>query len=102
MNAPRKLYRSRSKKMISGVCGGVADYLNMDPTLVRILTVAITLFTGIPIVLYIIALFVVPEEPIGPTGYPSVPGSTDPTWGSAGAPWEQPQPQADPQDRNDR
>ena len=64
-SAPKKLYRSRSKRMIAGVCGGLADYLNMDPTLVRILTVVISLFTGIPVVLYIVALFVVPEEPAG-------------------------------------
>ena len=73
-SAPRKLYRSRSKRMIGGVCGGLADYLNMDPTLVRILTVVIALFTGIPVVLYIVALFVVPEEPTGfpPQAYPPV------------------------------
>ena len=71
---PKKLYRSRSKRMISGVCGGLADYLNMDPTLVRILTVVIALFTGIPIVLYIVAIFVVPEEPadFASQGYPPV------------------------------
>ena len=76
-SAPKKLYRSRSKRMIAGVCGGLADYLNMDPTLVRILTVVISLFTGIPVVLYIVALFVVPEEPAGfpPQGYPPVNGA---------------------------
>ena len=75
-SAPKKLYRSRSKRMIAGVCGGLADYLNMDPTLVRILTVVISLFTGIPVVLYIVALFVVPEEPapFPPQGYPPVNG----------------------------
>ena len=118
-SAPKKLYRSRSKRMIAGVCGGLADYLNMDPTLVRILTVVISLFTGIPVVLYIVALFVVPEEPAGfpPQGYPPVnapQGYDNPyaapapgapvgnaaygqppvqqdaeVWGSAGAPWEQ-------------
>ena len=118
-SAPKKLYRSRSKRMIAGVCGGLADYLNMDPTLVRILTVVISLFTGIPIVLYIVALFVVPEEPapFPPQGYPPVngPQSYDnpyaapapgapygntaygqppvqqdaQVWGPAGAPWEQ-------------
>ena len=55
-SAPKKLYRSRSKRMIAGVCGGLADYLNMDPTLVRILTVVISLFTGVPVVLYIVAI----------------------------------------------
>ncbi len=74
---PKKLLRSKSNRLIGGVCGGVAQYLNMDPTLVRILTVIIALFTGIPVVLYIVALFVVPEEDSGSAGgqsYPPVRG----------------------------
>jgi phage shock protein PspC (stress-responsive transcriptional regulator) len=74
--APKRLERSKSNRVLGGVCAGVANYLNMDPTLVRVLTVVISLFTGVPIVLYIIALFVVPEEgsqPIPPS-YPPVGG----------------------------
>jgi phage shock protein PspC (stress-responsive transcriptional regulator) len=59
---PRKLERSSTNKVFGGVCGGVANYVNMDPTLVRVLTVLISLFTGVPVILYIIALFVIPEE----------------------------------------
>jgi phage shock protein PspC (stress-responsive transcriptional regulator) len=59
---PRKLERSRTNKVLGGVCGGVANYVNMDPTLVRVLTVVISLFTGVPVILYLIALFVIPEE----------------------------------------
>ena len=59
---PRRLERSKSNRILGGVCAGVANYLNMDPTLVRVLTVVISLFTGVPVILYIIALFVVPEE----------------------------------------
>ncbi len=73
---PRKLERSKSNRVLGGVCGGVANYLNMDPTLVRVLTVVISLFTGVPVILYIIALFVIPEEgsqPATPT-YPPVGG----------------------------
>jgi phage shock protein PspC (stress-responsive transcriptional regulator) len=113
---PKKLLRNRNTKMVGGVCAGVADYLNMDVTLVRILTVILSLFTGVPIVLYIVALFVVPEGdgPAAPPTYPGVTPSTDygyradssmpapspgpapqppaadPVWGSTGAPWEQP------------
>lgn len=72
---PRRLVRSTSNRVIGGVCGGVADYLNMDATLVRILTVLISLFTGVPIILYIIALFVVPEDTAGPGGPPPVTGA---------------------------
>ncbi|HEY5785632.1 MAG TPA: PspC domain-containing protein [Microlunatus sp.] len=114
---PRRLMRDPSKKLVGGVCSGLAKYLNMDVTLVRILTVVITLFTGIPIVLYLIALFVMPEERATPPQPPYVngpqPGAYDagfagqshqpPTygapaqppvdqvWGPGGAPWEQPQ-----------
>ena len=73
---PRKLERSKSNRVLGGVCAGVANYLNMDPTLVRVLTVVISLFTGVPVILYIIALFVIPEEgsqPATPT-YPPVGG----------------------------
>jgi phage shock protein PspC (stress-responsive transcriptional regulator) len=74
--APKRLERSKSNRILGGVCAGVANYLNMDPTLVRVLTVVISLFTGVPVILYIIALFVVPEEgsqPAAPT-YPPVGG----------------------------
>ncbi len=62
----RKLTRSRSNKMLGGVCAGVAAYLNMDVTLVRVLTVALSLFTGVPIIAYIVCLIVVPEEDVPP------------------------------------
>lgn len=95
--APKKLERSRSDKFLFGVCGGVARYLDLDPTLVRVLTVLITLFTGAPVIVYLVAVFVMPEERQVPPAYPPV-GSTgswpstepDTVWGPEGAPWEQP------------
>jgi phage shock protein PspC (stress-responsive transcriptional regulator) len=87
---PKRLERSKSNRILGGVCAGVANYLNMDPTLVRVLTVVISLFTGVPVILYIIALFVVPEEgsqPASPT-YPPVSGPQ----GQAGFPTAPPQP----------
>jgi phage shock protein PspC (stress-responsive transcriptional regulator) len=73
---PKRLVRSTSNRVIGGVCGGVADYLNMDATLVRILTVLISLFTGVPVILYIIALFVIPEASTTPTAPPPVTGAS--------------------------
>lgn len=110
---PRKLERSATDRVVSGVCGGVAQYLNLDPTLVRILTVVLTVFTGAPIIVYLIALLVMPEAPRagGPPQRPyavrppsSAPGpwprarSTEDQviWGNEGAPWEQPQPATPP------
>jgi len=87
---PKRLERSKSNRILGGVCAGVANYLNMDPTLVRVLTVVISLFTGVPVILYIIALFVVPEEgsqPASPT-YPPVSG---PQGQAAGHPTTPPQ-----------
>jgi phage shock protein PspC (stress-responsive transcriptional regulator) len=92
---PKRLERSKSNRILGGVCAGVANYLNMDPTLVRVLTVVISLFTGVPVILYIIALFVVPEEgsqPVSPT-YPPVSGPQGQATGFPTAPPQQaPQP----------
>ena len=84
---PRQLRRSRTDRYIGGVCGGVANYLNMDATLVRILTVVITLFTGVPVILYLVALFLMPEEDVAPRAPVGQVG--DPVWGAGGPPWAQ-------------
>lgn len=61
---PKRLYRSRSNRMIAGVCAGIADYFGIDPTLVRLLVVFLTFAGGSGILAYIIAAIVIPEEPI--------------------------------------
>ena len=59
----RRLYRSRSRK-IAGVCGGLADYFDIDPTLVRLIAILILVFTGfIPmLIVYLLAWMIIPEE----------------------------------------
>lgn len=84
---PKALRRSRTDRYVGGVCGGVAAYLNMDPTLVRILTVVLALVTGVPVVLYLVALFFMPEEDVAPAGPVGQVG--DPVWGAGGPPWAQ-------------
>ena len=61
-----KLYRSRKNKSLCGVCGGFAEYADTDPTLIRVVWVIATLFTGIlpGIIAYFIMCFIVPKEPI--------------------------------------
>ena len=59
----KKLSRSRTDKKICGVCGGLAKYLNMDATIVRVLTVLLTLFVGGGLLAYIICALIIPEEP---------------------------------------
>lgn len=60
----KKLFRSRKNRMIFGVCGGLGEYLNTDPTVVRILWVILAISSlGIAILLYLIMAIIVPEEP---------------------------------------
>ena len=61
----KRLYRSRDNRVIAGVCGGLADYLNVDATMVRVVTALVTLFGGSGILAYIILWIVVPEAPGG-------------------------------------
>lgn len=58
-----KLYRSRTQGLIGGVCVGIADYFNIDPTLVRLLTVLLVVFGGLSIWVYIIFWIIIPQEP---------------------------------------
>lgn len=59
----RKLYRSTRDRKLFGVCGGLADYLGVDATLLRILLIVVAVFSaGSVIVVYIIAYFVIPER----------------------------------------
>lgn len=69
-----RLYRSRTERMVGGVLGGLAMYLGVDPTWVRIGFVLLGLLTGFPaLVVYIIAMIVVPEEPVGQPAQPQWP-----------------------------
>jgi phage shock protein C len=61
---PRQLRRSRSQGQVLGVCGGLAEYLDTDPTLTRVLFLVLTLFSGIfpGVVLYLLMALVVPAD----------------------------------------
>jgi phage shock protein C len=63
MNHTNTLYRSRSDHKIAGVCGGIAQHFNTDPTLVRAVFVALGICGGVGIALYLILWAVVPSEP---------------------------------------
>ncbi len=60
---PKRLYRSRVNRMISGICGGLGEYLNVDPVIIRIIFILLTLFGGGGLILYLIGIFVIPENP---------------------------------------
>lgn len=60
----KQLYRSRKNKMIAGVCGGLAEYFNIDPVIVRVVAVLLLLPGGLPgFIPYIILWVIVPENP---------------------------------------
>jgi phage shock protein C len=59
----RRLYRSLRQRMIGGVCGGLGEYLAIDPTLIRVLFVLAAVFGGHGLLLYLILLLLVPIEP---------------------------------------
>ncbi|MCI8517448.1 MAG: PspC domain-containing protein [Hungatella sp.] len=61
MDFGRKLYRSGSSRMLCGVCGGIGEYLNVDPTLVRLVW-AIFACTGPGILAYFVAAIIIPTE----------------------------------------
>ena len=58
----KKLYRSRRNVKLCGVCGGLAEYLNIDPTIVRLIFVLLTLFVGGGVLAYIICALLIPQE----------------------------------------
>lgn len=60
----RRLYRSRRDRMIGGICGGIAEYFSMDPTVIRLIAVLGLILAGGTFWAYIIMLIVVPEEPL--------------------------------------
>lgn len=68
----RKLYRSRTNRMVAGVAGGLGEYFGIDPTLVRLAFVFTALAGGPGLIAYIIMMIVIPEEPL------SAPGSVEP------------------------
>ena len=62
----KKLYRSRNNRMIAGICAGLGDYFDLDPTLVRLGLVALVLVGGTGLLAYLIGWIIIPEEPLTP------------------------------------
>lgn len=62
MNEPKKLMRSTQNKMVAGVCAGFARYLNVDPTLVRAIYVAMVLLAGFGVLLYLVLWIIMPAD----------------------------------------
>lgn len=59
----KKLYRSKTDRKLFGVCGGVANFFSIDPTIVRVIWAVLCLFAFIGVVIYIVCALLIPEEP---------------------------------------
>lgn len=74
----KRLFRSENNKIVGGILGGLGEYLDVDPVLLRLLYAAITVFTGIlpGLVVYILAMIIVPRGPVMTVSY-EVPPQTE-------------------------
>jgi len=67
----KELKRSRTNRMIAGVCGGIGEYLDIDANVIRLIWVVVTVFTvGVGVLAYLLAWLIIPEEtpPVTATG----------------------------------
>ena len=64
MTVSKRLYRSKKNKVFAGICGGVGEYFNVDPALIRLIWILLVAATGFfpGVLAYIIAIFIVPEK----------------------------------------
>lgn len=88
----KRLYKSRTSRMIDGVCGGVAEYFGVDPTLVRIAWLLLAFMGGMGILLYLVAMILMPKNPdTVPQGSADLAGKNSKFWGlllvSVGVVW---------------
>ena len=58
----KKLYRSKANKMLVGVCGGLGEYFNLDPTLIRLIMVLLIFAYGVGLLIYLIGWIIIPER----------------------------------------
>lgn len=63
MSEVKRLYRSRTNRWLAGVCGGLGQYLGLDPTLIRVLFVLLALIVGGGFLLYVLLWIIIPLEP---------------------------------------
>ena len=61
---PKKLYRSRKNRFIAGVCGGLGEFFDIDPTWIRLLFVLFLFLGGSALLIYIVMWLIVPEAPL--------------------------------------
>lgn len=84
----QKLYRSQTNKVFAGVCGGLAEYFDVDPVVIRIIFVLMVLFGGSGLLLYIVSIFIIPKRPFDHQTFVNQPNAE-------AQPQGQPQPKSD-------
>lgn len=72
----QRLYRSRINKVFAGVCGGMAEYFDVDPVIIRIIFVLLVFFGGSGIFLYIAAIIIIPQKPYSPADFEQPTGTS--------------------------
>lgn len=85
----KKLYKSRKEKMAFGVCGGIAEYFDLDPVLVRVLFIIFTFIGGTAVIAYLVGMLVMPYPPAeteGSTAEAPTPSTSDMEHNGAPAP----------------
>jgi phage shock protein PspC (stress-responsive transcriptional regulator) len=78
----RRLYRSRVDSKIAGVCGGLGEYFQIDPVIIRIIAFLLIFAKGVGLLAYIVAWIVIPRYPIGADLPPPKPVKRESNWGS--------------------
>jgi phage shock protein C len=91
---PKRLYRSRTDRMLFGVAGGFAEYLDMDPAFVRIIWALLIFAGGAGFLLYIVAAIVIPEAPYGVSGTAPAPARAAQPGAASATPGATPGPSA--------
>jgi phage shock protein PspC (stress-responsive transcriptional regulator) len=91
----RKFYRSRTDKVFAGVCGGLAEYFNIDTILVRLLFIVFVIAAGGGVLAYIILWIITPEKPIDFTQFQNPP-TVDPTVENKQSSYEEPKKPQEP------
>ena len=62
----KRLYRSTSERMLGGVCGGLGEYMGVDPTVMRVIFVLVTVFWPFMLLLYVVLMLLIPQAPTPP------------------------------------
>lgn len=74
----KRLYKSRKNKVIDGVCGGIAEYMEVDPVLVRLVAALLIIFTGgVVVIAYILGMIIMPNQPWDASTEEETPQSQD-------------------------